>query len=57
MTQFWVSYKGKGTEGFEAEKITWRPENEKEKSPSFAVGEVVEVEFNRRGRLQFAEEE
>jgi hypothetical protein len=52
-TQYWVSFKNKGTEGVEVEKITWDPEYEEEEAPNFAVGEVVKVGFNRYQRLKF----
>ncbi len=56
-TQYWVTFKSRGTEGVEAEKITWDPSFEKAEAPDYAVGEVVEVGFNRNKRLNFEEGE
>ena len=56
-TQYWVGFKARGTEGQQAEKITWDVGFEKAEAPILSIGEVVEVERSAKGRLQFSEEE
>jgi|GEM_PF-3037015 len=57
MTQFWIGFSAKGTEGVQAEKISFDPQYERVPAPDYAVGEVVQVERNQKGKLVFAEEE
>ncbi|MCL1807914.1 MAG: hypothetical protein FWG31_09465 [Oscillospiraceae bacterium] len=57
MTQYWIGFNAKGTEGMQAEKISFDPKYEKMPAPDFAVGEVVQVERNTKGKLIFSEEE
>lgn len=52
MTKFFLNLPGENVTGFEVGSVSWN-EMRNGAAPVIAVGDVIEVEYNKYGRLQF----
>jgi hypothetical protein len=51
-TIYYVGFENENVEGQEVGNVVWDELKSKEKAPDCAVGEVIEVEYNKYGKLR-----
>ena len=55
-TMFYLNFPGENVEGNEVGSVSWDEIAKKKSPPEYSVGEIIEVEYNKYGKLVLVEQ-